>query len=140
MYEKLSQNLYNTLLPLVGGKILRLERVEIQKPTLFPFVSVVEDDTTEDETVFDTVRNVAVYRYKVRVVHSVANFGTDTALSDCCKEVREVVDEILATIRGVKVWDECVVDVSTGVKWGYMNEENLRIADIGVSFRVVLDI
>lgn len=135
MYEQLSQKLHSILLPLVGGNIKTLERVEVQNPTVFPFVSVVEDDTAEDEVAFDTTSNVAVYRFRVRVVQSLADVG----MREGCRTVRMIVDDVLETIRQAREWGDCIVSVSTGVRWGYMNEEHWRVADISVSFRVLLD-
>lgn len=135
MYEKLSEKLYNTLKPLDGDIVKEISRVENVNPSVFPFISITEDDTSEDEVIFDTTSNMGVYRFKIRVVHSLANTGFNTG----CREVREIVDEVLAKLRSVREWDDCVMSASFGVRWGYMNEENFRIAEISVSFRVLLD-
>lgn len=135
MYQKLSEKLYATLSPLVGENIKLLERVDLANPTIFPFAVIVEDDTAENEMIFDSMSNMAVYRFKIRVVNSFA----DDNLRQCADKVRTIVDEILAKIRSVRVWDDCVQKAETSVRWGYMNEEKQRIAEIGVSFWVLMD-
>lgn len=136
MYQKLSEKLYSTLSPLVGVNIKMLDRVEIPNPEIFPFAVIVEDDTAEEETIFDSISNTAVYRFKIRVVNSFA----DDNLRQCADKVRTIVDEILAKIRSVRVWDDCIQKAETSVRWGYMNEEKQRIAEIGVSFWVLVDV
>lgn len=136
MYQKLSEKLYATLSPLVGINIKMLDRVEIPNPEIFPFAVIIEDDTAEDETIFDSISNTAVYRFKIRVANSFA----DDNLRQCADKVRAIVDEILAKIRSVRVWDDCVQKAETSVRWGYMNEEKQRIAEIGVSFWVLVDV
>lgn len=136
MYQKLSEKLYATLSPLVGINIKMLDRVEIPNPEIFPFAVIIEDDTAEEETIFDSVSNIAIYRFKIRVVNSFA----DDNLRQCADKVRTIVDEILAKIRSVRVWDDCVQKAETSVRWGYMNEEKQRVAEIGVSFLVLVDV
>lgn len=135
MYEILLDKIFSELQYLVGDNFQRMEKAEILNPSVFPFVVVVEDDTTEEETIFDTVSNQARYRFKIRVVNSFA----DDDLWECAKQVRIIVDEILATIRRVRDWGDCVLSADTSVRWGYLNEEKQRIAEIGVSFLVLLD-
>lgn len=136
MYQKLSEKLHSTLSPLVGINIKMLDRVEIPNPEIFPFAVIVEDDTAEEETIFDSISNTAVYRFKIRVVNSFA----DDNLRQCADKVRTIVDEILAKIRSVRVWDDCIQKAETSVRWGYMNEEKQRVAEIGVSFWVLVDV
>lgn len=78
-YATLSQVIYTRLLPLVPGSIKTLTQYELQTPQGFPYICVIEDDTADDEQPFDTVSNLAVYKFKVRIVDSSQDLGNTNA-------------------------------------------------------------
>lgn len=104
-----------------------ITQYEVQNPTQFPYLSVVEDDTADDEIAFDTVSNSVRYNFKIRLVDNAGD------IVDTTNRMRENVDIILAKLREDLTFDCLVANTSIGVKWGWMNEENNRVAEILLS-------
>lgn len=95
---------------------------------------MLEDDTGDEEGVFDSVSNQVNYRFKVRIVANSHDLPATTA------QMRSIADTVLAKIREDLTFGCNVVRTGISVKWGYMNEEMVRVCDIGLSFLLLVDI
>lgn len=133
-YTTFSNAIHTRLAPLVGASIKELSQSEIQTPNGYPYISILEDDTMDDEQVFDSVSNLANYRFKVRLVHS----SKDLAATN--QNMRALADTVLAKIREDLTFGCKVAKVGISVKWGYLNEEQTRVCDIGLTFYALVDI
>ncbi len=131
-YTKISNAIYNRL---NGMSIIStLSQYEIQNPRKFPYISVVEDDTNDDEIVFDTVSNIVRYNFKIRIVDNAGDIEKTTT------RMRKNVDKILEKLRKDLTFDCLVTRTNIGVKWGWMNEENNRVAEILLNMEKLEDI
>lgn len=136
-YQKLSEILVKTIEPLSPKILKQISTCEIINPSKFPYATVIEDDTADDETVFDTISNLANYKFKIRLVDSMN--GTKT-MESVSKNMRKIVDEVLTKIRENQYWECQAQRVNLSVRWGWNTEEKLRIAEIGVEFLVLVEI
>ena len=133
-YATLSSAITARLTPFVG-RVQTVTPYEIQSPESgYPYIAVIEDDTAEDERAFDTITNIANYRFKVRIVHNARDLATTNAT------MRGLVDDILKALRTDLTFGCEVLSTTVSVRWGYSNEENVRVADISLNFSLLADI
>lgn len=136
-YQKLSEILAKTIEPLSPKILKQVSTCEIINPSKFPYATVIEDDTADDEIIFDTISNLANYKFKIRLVDSMN--GTKT-MESVSKNMRKIVDEVLTKIRENQYWECQAQRVNLSVRWGWSTEEKLRIAEIGVEFLILVEI
>lgn len=110
-YASLSSKIYARLSPLAPSTVKEVLQYENQLADKFPYISIVEDDTDNEELPFDNLTDTLTYNFKVRVIDSSKDLPNTTT------NMRTLVDTILTALRDDLTWGCEVYRTRIGIKW-----------------------
>lgn len=113
-YASLSNKINARLAPLAPTTVKGVYQFELQQAEAYPYITIVEDDTDEQEMPFDNMTDTIPYNFKVRVIDNSKDVPNTTA------NMRTLVDTILTTLREDLTWGCEVYRTRIGIKWGWM--------------------